>query len=148
MSENIAGFFIDGWYVFDNFAAFQIEWRGKIYPTTEHAYQAAHFFETAPEIAEMIRLLPSPQLASEVANTHAYIEDKGWSKKKVTFMEEIIRTKYDQHEFVQKTLKESGTREIIEMNDNDSFWGWGPDHNGRNELGKIWMRLRDETDSL
>jgi len=47
--KNIAGFFLEGWYVFDNFAPFQVEWRGKLYPTSEHAYQAAHFIDTNSE---------------------------------------------------------------------------------------------------
>ncbi len=42
--STMAGFFLDGWYVFDNFAPCQVEWRGVLYPTSEHAYQAAHFF--------------------------------------------------------------------------------------------------------
>lgn len=41
--STMAGFFLDGWYVFDNFAPCQVEWRGVLYPTSEHAYQAAHF---------------------------------------------------------------------------------------------------------
>ena len=40
--KDIAGFFLGGWYAFDNFAPFQVEWRDKLYPTAEHAYQAAH----------------------------------------------------------------------------------------------------------
>ena len=59
-------------------------------------------------------------------------------------MEEIVRCKLAQHDLVRETLIASGDRYIVEMNDNDSFWGWGSDRQGRNELGKIWMRLRDE----
>ena len=54
--STIAGFFLDGWYVFDNFAPCQVEWRGVLYPTSEHAYQAAHFFGTNPARAEQVRL--------------------------------------------------------------------------------------------
>ena len=25
-----------------------------------------------------------------------------------------------------------------------SFWGWGEDRKGQNNLGKLWMKLRDE----
>jgi predicted NAD-dependent protein-ADP-ribosyltransferase YbiA (DUF1768 family) len=41
-------------------------------------------------------------------------------------------------------LLESGNKYIVEMNDKDEFWGWGKNHDGRNSLGKIWMKLRDE----
>jgi len=141
---DIAGFFLDGWYVFDNFAPFQVEWRGKLYPTSEHAYQAAHFFDTVPDIIEKIRTAKSPREASDLANKLKAQEDQKWSEKKVAVMEEIVRAKYEQHAFIRKTLLECGDKYIVEMNDKDSFWGWGADHQGRNELGKIWMRLREE----
>ncbi len=34
--------------------------------------------------------------------------------------------------------------DIVEDSPKDDFWGWGPNRDGRNELGKIWMRLRSE----
>ena len=33
---------------------------------------------------------------------------------------------------------------IVEMNDNDEFSGWGKNHEGDNNLGKLWMKLRSE----
>jgi len=41
-------------------------------------------------------------------------------------------------------LMQTGKREIIEDSPKDDFWGWGKKRKGRNELGKIWMKLRDE----
>lgn len=142
--ENTAGFFLTGWYVFDNFSAFQITWRGKLYPTAEHAYQAAHFIDTNPELAEKVRLTLSPREASDAANAHSDYDDPAWKEKRLALMEEIVRCKLDQHEYVRGTLIESGDRLIVEMNDNDAFWGWGKDHEGENNLGKIWMKLRSE----
>ena len=143
MDDNIAGFFLDGWCVFDNFAPFQVEWRGKLYPTSEHAFQAAHFIEAYPELAEKVRLCRSPRQASDFANENSNFDDPQWKQKRVSTMEDIVKCKFDQHLFIAETLKLSGNKIIVEMNDNDSFWGWGPDHNGNNELGKIWMKLRD-----
>lgn len=59
-------------------------------------------------------------------------------------MKDIVREKLHQHPYIQKKLRETGDRELIEVSPVDSFWGWGPDRNGRNELGKIWMELREE----
>lgn len=59
-------------------------------------------------------------------------------------MEEIVRCKLNQHPYIKEILKSSGTKMIVEMNDDDEFWGWGKNHNGANELGKIWMKLREE----
>ncbi len=138
------GFMLEGWYVFDNYAPFQIEWRGELWPTTEHAYQAAHFFTTNPELAEQVRLQRSPRLADDFANANSSQDDPEWKSKRLEVMEEICRAKLQQHELVQETLRQTGTRPIFETNDNDSFWGWGPDRGGENHLGKIWMKLREE----
>ncbi len=32
----------------------------------------------------------------------------------------------------------------MEDSPKDSFWGWGEDRCGQNNLGKLWMKLRDE----
>lgn len=145
-SDTVAGFFLDQWYVFDNFAPFQVEWRGKLYPTSEHAYQAAHFIETAPDLAEVIRSARSPREASDFANAHCAQEDPQWQSKRLEIMEEILRAKLEQHQSIQRILQLSASRLIVEMNDNDSFWGWGPgpEHSGQNQLGNLWMKLRNE----
>lgn len=143
-SDNIAGFLITDWYVFDNFAPFQIEWRGKLYPTTEHAYQAAHFMENNPALAEELRNCRSPKEAQNFANENSNKDDPGWKDKKLSIMEEIVRCKLEQHPYVCELLLATGDKTIVEMNDNDEFWGWGKSHNGPNNLGKIWMKLRDE----
>lgn len=142
--ENIAGFFLSGWYAFDNFSAFEVEWRGELYPTAEHAYQAAQFMDTNPELAEAVRKCASPRLASDFANENSEYDDPNWKEKRLLIMEEIVSAKLYQHDYVKNTLMESGLRTIIEMNDDDAFWGWGSDKKGENDLGKIWMKLRDE----
>lgn len=59
-------------------------------------------------------------------------------------MEDICRHKLQQNQYVYDKLLLTGDMEIIEDSTKDSFWGWGPDRKGENQLGKIWMRLRDE----
>lgn len=49
-----------------------------------------------------------------------------------------------QNPYVLEKLLLSGDLDIVEDSPKDEFWGWGPNRDGRNELGKIWMRLRDE----
>lgn len=143
-NDDIAGFMLDGWYAFDNYAPFQIEWRGKLYPTSEHAYQSAHFFTTNLELAEKVRQCRSPKEAKDLANANSDQDDPDWSNLKLSIMEEILRAKLEQHRYIQELLIASGNKEIVETNDLDAFWGWGQDHNGQNHLGKIWMKLRAE----
>ena len=140
-----AGFFItDKWDVFDNHYASQVIWRDAIYPTSEHAYQAGKFLETAPDIAEKVRSANSPRMAAVFANEHKEQRHPEWDSLKVSVMEEVIATKAAQHEFIRTILTNSGNLQIVEMNYDDEFWGWGKNQNGRNELGKVWMRLRQQ----
>lgn len=59
-------------------------------------------------------------------------------------MKEIIRAKVAQHPYVKKKLIESGDRELVENSWRDDFWGWGPNKDGQNHLGKLWMEVRKE----
>lgn len=140
----VAGFFLDGYYCLDNYSPFQFIWKGKLYPTVEHAYQAAHFFKTNPKLAEEIRLCYSPVEAFELANKNNQYDDPDWKDIRIGIMEEILRAKLDQNKFVKDKLITAKNKIIVEKNKNDSFWGWGQDHKGQNNLGKIWMKLRDE----
>lgn len=142
-NQDFIGFILTGWYIFDSFAPFQIEWHGKLYPTAEHAYQAAHFSQR-PGLAEQVRMCRSPKDAQDFANKHSAYDDPDWKEKKLTIMEEIIRCKLEQHPYIRETLLVTGNKQLVEMNDKDEFWGWGKDHNGQNHLGKLWMKLRDE----
>lgn len=56
----------------------------------------------------------------------------------------IVRCKLKQNPYVMHKLMQTGKRKIIEDSPKDNFWGWGKKRNGRNELGKIWMKLRNE----
>lgn len=144
VSGEVVGFYPREFYPFDNFAAFQLVWRGIRWATSEHTYQAAHFLDTAPELAERIRDAMSPDEAYKIANTHQDQEPADWAEQKVAVMEEICRAKLEQNPYVRHKLLQTGDLPIVEDSPKDSFWGWGPDREGRNELGKIWMRLREE----
>ena len=141
---SIVGFYPREFFVFDNFSSFQVDWRGRRWPTSEHAYQAAHFFDTAPELAEQIFVARSAHDAYKLAKSNAHRAPDNWEDIKVGIMEEIIRAKCKQNPYVKEKLLATLDETIVEDSPKDDFWGWGKDHNGRNELGKIWMRLRDE----
>ncbi len=59
-------------------------------------------------------------------------------------MRDILRAKVSQHPYVRKKLLDTGNRELIEDSWRDDFWGIGPDKNGQNILGKLWMQVREE----
>jgi N-glycosidase YbiA len=135
-------FYEGRWYMFSNFSAFIILWRERAWSTVEHAYQAAKF--ESKVIQTLIWHAPSPYEAKRIAEKHKSKRREDWHEVKLTVMEELLRAKLAQHEYVRECLLETGTDEIIENSPTDSYWGWGPDKKGANWMGKIWMKLRAE----
>ncbi|MCR4323052.1 MAG: NADAR family protein [Candidatus Azambacteria bacterium] len=133
-------------YVFSSFSSFAVEWRGEVWPTAEHAYQSAKFSDAA--IKEKIKNARSAHDAKQIARAHENVKRIDWSEAKLFIMEEIVRAKLSQHPYIQEKLFLTGERKIIEDSHKDAFWGWGPNKDGKNHLGKIWMKLREETGSV
>ena len=142
----IIGFYEREYYCFSNFSSFSVKWKGKLWKTSEHAYQAAHFFKTAPLLADKIYRAMSAHEAFYLAKTNADKAPKNWEEIKIGIMEDIVRHKLKQNPYVMKKLIQTGKRKIFEDSPKDPFWGWGINRNGRNELGKIWMKMRNPTE--
>lgn len=136
-------FYTPKFYVLNNFSAHAIEFKGRLYPTAEHAYQASKC--TDPDGQEIIRGARSPIQAKFLANeTYRDAKDPDWESKKVAVVEEILRAKLAQHPEAREALRESGHEDIVEDSPTDYFWGEGADGSGQNVLGKLWMKLRAE----
>lgn len=143
-SGDVVGCYEREFFVFSNFSSFQVEWRGRLWATSEHAYQAAHFFETDPELVEDIYNARSAHYAYRLAKANGHKARTDWEDVKIDFMYDICWHKLQQHPYVYEKLLLTEDVMIVEDSPKDSFWGWGADRKGRNELGKVWMRLRDE----
>jgi ribA/ribD-fused uncharacterized protein len=141
-NNNKALFYQEEFEYFSNFSAYQIEYDGLLWPTTEHAYQAAKF--SNKKIKNNILKAKTPLEAFSISRDPKNILRKDWFKIRVKIMEDIIREKVKQHPYVYSKLIETGDKEIIEASPIDSFWGWGSDKKGENQLGKIWMKIREE----
>lgn len=143
-SGDVVGFYPREFYVFDNFSSFQVDYLGRRWPTSEHAYQASHFFDTDPELTEAIANAKSAHDAYKLAKANSDKAPENWNDIKVDIMYEICKQKLLQHPYILAKLLDTGDLNIIEDSPKDNFWGWGENRDGRNELGKIWMRLRNE----
>ncbi|MFA6588594.1 MAG: NADAR family protein [Patescibacteria group bacterium] len=135
-------FYGGSWYSFSNFSAFAVYWRGARWMTSEHAYQAAKFED--PEIIGMIQMATSAHEAKQIAKANKEHTRPNWHQVNLGIMREIVRAKLYQHAYIQKKLLETGDMEIIEDSPYDAFWARGPNGDGQNNLGKIWMELRAE----
>ena len=125
-----------------NFSIYPLMYEDKLWPTTEHAYQSAKFDDQ--KIKEEIFNAKSPLDAFNIGRNPKNILKKDWFEIRVKIMEDIVREKIKQYPVIYNKLIETGDREIIEASPIDSFWGWGPDKKGENNMGKIWMKLRAE----
>lgn len=127
----------------NNFSAHAIEIDGIVYPTAEHAYQAAKC--TDPQGKAEVIAARSPLMTKQISNDkYKSAKDPNWDDIKLGIMENILRIKLSQHPEVRESLLATGSEEIAEDSPVDYFWGRGKDGAGQNQLGKLWMRLRDE----
>ncbi len=135
-------FYEHEFYPFSNFSSFTLEWKGRRWMTSEQAYQAEKF--EAAEMKDYIFNAPSAHEAFKYAEKNRALRLKEWDTIKLQIMKEILHAKVKQHPYVLKKLLESGERELIEDSWRDDFWGWGPNKDGANHLGKLWMEVRRE----
>lgn len=136
-------FYEQDFYVLSNFSAFSLKWCGLRFDTSEAAYHWEKF-TAHPQIQQYIFCARSAHEAFKLAETYKHLRRSDWDRVKVEVMRDILRAKVEQHEYVHRKLLETGDRELIEDSWRDDFWGWGPNRDGQNMLGKLWMEVRAE----
>ena len=67
-----------------------------------------------------------------------------WESVKDAIMHEALLAKFTQHADLRGILLATGEATIVEHTKNDAYWGDGGDGGGKNQLGRILMRVRDE----
>lgn len=140
-------FYEQEFYPLSNFSAFAIRWPLYDYEIRFDTSEALYHWHKFPDLAALrarIRLANSAHEAFKVAEEHKSRVRPDWNEIRVDVMREILRAKVAQHEYVRRKLFETGTRELVENSWRDDFWGWGPNRDGQNMLGKLWMEIRAE----
>ncbi len=136
-------FYEQDFYVLSNFSSFTLIWNGEHFYTSEAAYHWEKF-PSNPEVRYQIQYAPSAHVAFQIAAKNKHLVRPDWNDIKFDVMKQILLAKIDQHEYVRRKLLATGDRELIEDSWRDDVWGWGPNRDGRNMLGKIWMLIRAE----
>jgi ribA/ribD-fused uncharacterized protein len=136
-------FYERDFYVLSNFSAFRVCWAGLDFDTSEQAYHWMKFPHDGT-IRRAIKDARSAHDAFKIAEHNKDLRRKDWDEVKVDIMRKILRNKVAQHEYVKRKLLATGDRELIEDSWRDDFWGWGPNRDGTNMLGKLWMEIRVE----
>jgi N-glycosidase YbiA len=127
---------------FSNFSPHPIELKGKVWPTTEHYFQAQKFVDTDHE--EAIRLAKSPMIAARMGRSRERPLRADWETVKDDVMREALRAKFVQHPALRSLLLATGEAQIVEHTTNDRYWGDGGAGRGKNRLGQLLMELREE----
>ncbi|WP_338792705.1 NADAR family protein [Bernardetia sp. MNP-M8] len=127
---------------FSNFALYPIKIKGKIWQTSEHYFHAQKFSGT--EYENNIRKASSPMKAAEMGRTRKVKMRKNWDNMKDNIMYEAVKAKFTQHEDLKELLLSTQDAILVEHTENDDYWGDGLDGKGKNKLGKILMKIREE----
>ena len=123
-----------------NFHPSTVGFEGKEYPSVEAAYQAAKTLDT--DVREQIRLAPTPGKAKRLGRK-LDIRDN-WDDIKIGVMENLVRQKFSNNPELREMLLNTADKELIEGNHwGDIFWGVSKGI-GKNNLGIILMKVRDE----
>jgi hypothetical protein len=122
-------------------------WRGVEFDHSEGPYQLEKDQELAnnPDFVREFALYSASE-TKKWGKHHARLR-ADWNSVKVSIMHEIVKKKFDSNLDLKLKLIATGSSELIEGNWwHDNFWGTCPvgSKNGRNELGKIHMRIRTE----
>lgn len=140
--ESIKGF--SGEYDFlSNFYPVDIEYEGLIYPTSEHAYQAAKTNDIDSKIK-----IQKCYSAGSVKKMGRFVEIRDdWEAVKIDVMREILRLKFSNLRLKQMLL-DTGDKYIEETNTwGDRFWGVC-NGTGKNVLGNLLMQIRGELNDI
>lgn len=127
---------------FSNFACFPIKIKGKTWATSEHYFQAMKFTDEAYQLK--IRKSPTAMKSAQLGRSRKVKLRNDWESVKENVMYEAVYAKFTQHAELTELLLSTGDSKLIEHTTNDSYWGDGGDGSGKNRLGHILMRVREE----
>lgn len=132
-----------------NFWPAKVEYEGVMYPSAEHAYQAAK--SDNQEYKKAILECKHVGYVKRLGKTAKLIPN--WDQEKVGIMFNIVRDKFMRNPDLKEKLLATGDMILEEGNWwKDRYWGISPagSGQGQNQLGKILMTIRSrirETES-
>lgn len=138
-----------GLEVFSNFYGSPVRYNGVLYPTAEHAYQAAKTNDPLTHKMFSVAGNMTPQRAKSIGRTVNMRGDFEANKDQIMY--DILKAKFEQNPGALKVLLETGTAELVHDTSDtrlfirdDAYWGNGHNRNGLNKLGRILTQVRTE----
>lgn len=140
MCVEIIDSFVGEYAFLSNFYPVQIEYGGEIYPSAEHAFQAAKTPDE--EQRKKIREALNPGQAKRLGRRVSLRKD--WSSVKVSVMRDLLRQKFGAGSDLAQRLLDTGNAKLVEGNTwDDVYWGVC-EGRGQNKLGLLLMEIREE----
>lgn len=122
-----------------NYHMINVTYDGIVYPSTEHAYQAAKTILKHERLN--IQRIEKPGDAKKEGLKVSLRE--GWDGIKLGIMYDLLSQKFQDKELKQKLLN-TGSAILVEGNTwNDTYWGVC-NRVGKNCLGKLLMNVRED----
>jgi ribA/ribD-fused uncharacterized protein len=142
-----------------NFAETPVQWNHHMYPTVEHAFQAAKYlFSTLPSFEKEFRVggsigLQPPKVAKTTGSKTGMKKNKAvlniveWDSQKNDIMKQLIQDKIQRHDIIRSILQSCREHHIplFHYSKEDHVWGCtineeeGTVKEGNNLLGKLFM---------
>jgi len=139
-----------------NFYPCRIMLKKKVWPTTEHLYQACKTLRKTKDFDEVdwdeMRLVPTPGAAKRLGRR--LLLHSNWDQVKFKLMLKCLHLKFGQNQDLANKLLGTGEVVLIEGNWwHDNIWGDClckncKDIPGENLLGKALMKVRSELSDL
>lgn len=139
MSNQIDNFQGENEYLTSGFPC-NIEFESEIYPSVEHAFQAA---KTSDLVARSnIRAAATGTDAKNLGRQVSIVPD--WDNKRLDIMADLVKQKFANNLDLKFKLLMTGTKDLVQGGmRKDRFWGVDRHGVGENHLGKIIMKVRD-----
>lgn len=130
-----------GTYAFlSNFHPATVEFEGLVYPSVEHAFQAAKSLDPAQR--RMVQAARTAKDAKRMGRALTLRSD--WEDVKVGVMCTCVASKFSLDPTLAQALIRTAPHSLVEGNTwGDTFWG-KVDGIGRNMLGRILMGAREQ----
>lgn len=123
-----------------NFFPCPLRLGGRLYPTAEHAFQAAKTL--IPEERERVAACRTPGDAKRLGRRLTL--RPGWDALRFEVMEALLRQKFRPGSALARRLLATGEAELVEGNSwGDRLWGVCGGV-GENRLGRLLMQIRAE----
>jgi ribA/ribD-fused uncharacterized protein len=92
----------------------------------------------------LVACLPSPRDAFNFTRKYPDQIISNWQSIKIDVMITALRAKFTQHSYLADSLISTNGISLSEHTNNDKFWGDNLDDTGKNWLGILLMKIRDE----